>query len=52
MNMIEDDLGKQIDRSVVTKTTLLDIAMNSTHDTQEFNEILHEYCTILYGYDL
>ena len=52
MSMIEDDLGKQIDRSVVTKTTLLDIAMNSTHDAQEFNEMLHEYCTILYGYDL
>ena len=50
--MIEDDLGKQIDRSVVTKTTLLDIAMNSTHDAQEFNEMLHEYCTILYDYDL
>lgn len=49
MSMIEDDLGKQIDRSVVTKTTLLDIAMNSTHDVQEFNEMLHEYCTILYG---
>lgn len=52
MSMIEDNLGKQIDRSVVTKTTLLDIAMNSTHDVQEFNEMLHEYCTILYEYDL
>ena len=52
MSMIEDDLGKQIDRSVVTKITLLDIAMNSTHDAQEFNEMLHEYCTILYEYDL
>ena len=51
MSMI-DDLGKQIDRSVVTKTTLLDIAMNSTHDVQEFNEMLQEYCTILYDYDL
>lgn len=51
MSMI-DDLGKQIDRSVVTKTTLLDIAMNSAHDVQEFNEMLQEYCTILYDYDL
>ena len=25
--------------------------MNTTHDVQEFNEMLQEYCTILYGYD-
>ena len=47
-----DDLGKQIDRRIVTKTTLLDIAMNSTHDVQEFNEIYREYCAILCHYDL
>ena len=44
MSMIEDDLGKQIDRSVVTKTTLLDIAMNSTYDLWEkpFIEVAEE----------
>ena len=47
-----DDLGKQINRRIVTRTTLLDIAMNSTHDVQEFNEIYREYCTILRDYDL
>ena len=41
-----DDLGKQIDRRIVTKTTLLDIAMNSTHDVQEFKEIYQKYCAI------
>jgi hypothetical protein len=47
-----DDLGKQIDRRIVTKTTLLDIAMNSTHDVQEFKEIYQKYCAILRNYDL